>query len=216
MGDMIEKPARAFMAGLMLLAGLILLAACANLGSLFAARAADRGKETALRLALGSRRGLILRQMLTEAVLVSLAGGTVGLGWERGDSAFAEHMAADSECADQCAGESGCRDLRCGARAGAGERAAVWDCAGAAGDEGRSVAGDSRRCGRRGGAAAAVDARYTSGGADCDLRGAGDVFAGSGAGAGAIDAQQFRLCAAGRDVAAGELQMAGYAENGCH
>jgi predicted permease len=78
-GDMLGGPARAFMTGLMLLAGLILLAACANLGSLFAARASDRAKEVALRLALGSRRGLILRQLLTEAVLVSLAGGIIGL-----------------------------------------------------------------------------------------------------------------------------------------
>ena len=78
-GDMLGGPAKAFMAGLMLLAGLILLAACANLGSLFAARAADRAKEVALRLALGSRRGLILRQLVCEAILVSLAGGVIGL-----------------------------------------------------------------------------------------------------------------------------------------
>ncbi|HEV2135998.1 MAG TPA: ABC transporter permease [Terracidiphilus sp.] len=78
-GDFLGGPARAFMAGLMLLAGLILLAACANLGSLFAARAADRAKEVAMRLALGSRRVLILRQMLTEAVLVSIAGAIVGV-----------------------------------------------------------------------------------------------------------------------------------------
>lgn len=78
-GDMLGGPAREFMAGLMLLAGLILLAACANLGSLFAARAADRAKDVALRLALGSQRRLILRKLLTEAVLVSLAGGVIGL-----------------------------------------------------------------------------------------------------------------------------------------
>ena len=78
-GDLLGPPARGFITALMLLAGLILLAACANLGSLFAARAADRSREVALRLALGSSRKRILRSVLTEAVMISLAGGGVGL-----------------------------------------------------------------------------------------------------------------------------------------
>ncbi len=78
-GNLLGGPMRAFVTGLMLLAGLILLAACANLGSLFAARAADRSREVALRLALGASCSRILRQLLTEAVLISLAGGAAGL-----------------------------------------------------------------------------------------------------------------------------------------
>lgn len=78
-GDYVGKPIREFMTGLMTLAGLILLAACTNLGSLFSARATDRAREMALRLALGSSRKRILRGLLVEAVLISLMGGAVGL-----------------------------------------------------------------------------------------------------------------------------------------
>jgi predicted permease len=78
-GDTVGRPIREFVTGLMLLAGLILLAACANLGSLFAARAADRAREVALRLALGASRNRILRTLFTEAILISLMGGAVGL-----------------------------------------------------------------------------------------------------------------------------------------
>ncbi len=78
MGDFLRGPARAFLTALMALSLLVLAAACANLAGIFAARSADRARELAIRLSIGSTRGRLLRQILTEAVLISLAGGIVG------------------------------------------------------------------------------------------------------------------------------------------
>ena len=74
-----DRAMRPIAAGLMLGVGLVLLVACANVANMLLARASGRQKEIGIRLAIGASRGRLIRQLLTESLVLSLMGAVAGI-----------------------------------------------------------------------------------------------------------------------------------------
>jgi predicted permease len=80
LGNALRAPMTAFTVGVLALAGLVLLMACVNLAMVLTARGAERQKELAIRLSIGAGRARLVRQLLTETLVLAGVGGLAGWG----------------------------------------------------------------------------------------------------------------------------------------
>jgi predicted permease len=79
MGNILRRPITGFGLAFMSIAGMALLLACINLAGMLFARSSDRHREIGIRLAIGASRVQLLRQLMTESLLLAFAGGALGL-----------------------------------------------------------------------------------------------------------------------------------------
>jgi ABC-type antimicrobial peptide transport system permease subunit len=79
------------------LVALILIIACSNVANLLLARARTRSREIAIRLSIGARRSRVVRQLMTESLIVAMAGGIVGLFVAYGGILLLETLSVPSD-----------------------------------------------------------------------------------------------------------------------